>query len=98
MRILRFLSLSRKRSFLGYSDFVSEGVEPEVGDCSGSYEIQDGMLLWELPAINDENKEAAFHFQCHSEDQGNCFFPVSVSFSTRKLLSGLQVFLFSLCK
>lgn len=70
---------------------IPNGVEPEVGDCSGFYEIQDGALLWELSTLNNESREAAIHFQCHTDNQGDSFFPISVSFSSSMLLSGLQV-------
>ncbi|KAI0218951.1 coatomer subunit delta, partial [Massospora cicadina] len=72
------------------SDKESTGIEPEVGDCNGSYEIQDGALLWELSTLDNESKEAALHFQCHTDNQGDCFFPISVSFNSNMLLSGLQ--------
>lgn len=70
---------------------LPDGADPDVGNCDGSYELQDGALSWEVSTLNYETKEAALHFQCHSDDQGDCFFPILVTFSTDKLLSGLQV-------
>eukprot|EP00096_Caligus_rogercresseyi_P002137 TRINITY_DN1402_c0_g1_i1.p1 TRINITY_DN1402_c0_g1~~TRINITY_DN1402_c0_g1_i1.p1 ORF type:complete len:547 (+),score=176.22 TRINITY_DN1402_c0_g1_i1:62-1642(+) len=63
---------------------------PVVAECAGDYTYERrGVLLWQLPLIDESNKSGMMEFSVGG--QPDDFFPVSVSFYSKKLFSGIQV-------
>merc|ERR1719410_1881953 len=64
---------------------------PVVAECDGDYthDTRKQQLLWQHTIIDQNNRSGSMEFSC-----GGCpddFFPVSVSFSSSKSYSGVQV-------
>jgi len=70
---------------------IPSSVFPEIGDCNGNSTFQEDVLVWELPPLNKDQPEAALHFRCESEDQGESFFPLDIKFSASDLFTSIQV-------
>ncbi|ELT87396.1 hypothetical protein CAPTEDRAFT_140383 [Capitella teleta] len=71
---------------------IPSGVgSPTVTDCDGdyTYESRKSCLQWSLPVIDESNKSGAMEFSVngHPDD----FFPVTVSFVSKKLYCDLEV-------
>uniref|UniRef100_A0A0K2TRS3 Coatomer subunit delta n=1 Tax=Lepeophtheirus salmonis TaxID=72036 RepID=A0A0K2TRS3_LEPSM len=63
---------------------------PVVAECVGDYTYERrGVLLWQLPLINGSNKAGSMEFSANG--QPDDFFPVNVSFYSKKLFSGIEV-------
>ena len=65
---------------------------PVVGDCDGDYhyDTHKRQLQWSLPFIDASNKSGSLEFTIqggHPDD----FFPVNVSFTSRKPYCDIQV-------
>ena len=64
---------------------------PNISECEGDYthDTRKQQLLWQHTIIDQNNRSGSMEFSC-----GGCpddFFPVSVSFSSSKSYSGVQV-------
>jgi hypothetical protein len=63
---------------------------PVVSECDGDYTYEKrGVLLWQLPVIDGSNKTGSMEFTCHGVPDD--FFPIRVSFYSKKSYSGIQV-------
>ena len=64
---------------------------PNVSECEGDYthDTRKQQLLWQHTIIDQNNKSGAMEFSCGGNPDD--FFPVSVSFSSSKSYSGVQV-------
>ena len=63
---------------------------PVVSECVGNYSYEKlGCLLWQLPVIDASNKSGRMVFSCHGRPDD--FFPIRVSFYSKKTYSGIQV-------
>ena len=61
-----------------------------VSECDGDYSYEKrGSLLWQLPVIDASNKSGSMEFSCHGCPDD--FFPIRVSFYSKKTYSGIQV-------
>ena len=64
---------------------------PVVTECEGEYrhDTRKSALEWSLPVIEESNKSGALEFSIsgHPDD----FFPVNVSFVSKKLYCDIQV-------
>ena len=61
-----------------------------VSECDGDYTYEKrGSLLWQLPVIDANNKSGSMEFSCHGCPDD--FFPIRVSFYSKKTYSGIQV-------
>lgn len=71
---------------------------PVVGDCDGeyNYDSRKNTLQWNLPVIDSSNKSGSMEFSVggHPDD----FFPVTVSFVSKKSYCDIQVSIFSFVK
>lgn len=71
---------------------VPSGVgAPVVGDCDGeySYDNRKNILQWSLPVIDDSNKTGSMEFTISGH--ANDFFPINVSFVSKKSYCDIQV-------
>lgn len=71
---------------------------PVVGDCDGeyNYDSRKNTLQWNLPVIDSSNKSGSMEFSVggHPDD----FFPVTVSFVSKKSYCDIQVSIFGFVK
>ncbi|KAJ3414872.1 Coatomer subunit delta [Chytridiales sp. JEL 0842] len=60
---------------------------PSVGDVEGHYKVDKNRRIidWQLPIIDQSNKNGVLEFTVNSEDV-SAFFPISVSFNSNKSL------------
>jgi len=65
---------------------------PVVGDCDGEshYDTHKRQLQWSLPFIDATNKSGSLEFTMHGGHPDD-FFPVQVSFSSRKPYCNIQI-------
>ena len=65
---------------------------PVVGDCDGDYhyDTHKRQLQWSLPFIDASNKSGSMEFTIQGSHPGD-FFPVNVSFTSRKPYCDIQV-------
>lgn len=74
---------------------LPEGVAPEISDPEdGSYEhdAQNHRVVWRLPSISALNPTASLELAVpHGAENVNVFFPVSVEFTSSRILSGLDI-------
>jgi len=71
---------------------VPHGVgSPNVSECDGDYfhDTRKGCLLWQHPVIDGENRSGSLEFSIGGNPDD--FFPVTLSFSSRKSYSGIKV-------
>jgi len=73
------------------SDVRSGVGAPVVGDCEGDYrhDSRKNILEWRLPVIDASNKSGSMEFSIagHTND----FFPVAVSFVSKKSFCDIEV-------
>lgn len=63
---------------------------PVVAECDGDYTFEKrGFLLWQLPVIDASNKTGSMEFNVGGSPDD--FFPVNVSFYSKKLFSGISI-------
>ena len=64
---------------------------PNVSECEGDYthDTRKQQLLWQHTIIDQNNKSGSMEFSCGGNPDD--FFPVSVSFTSSKSYSGVQV-------
>jgi len=64
---------------------------PTVSECEGeyTYDSRKGALLWQHTIIDQHNRSGAMEFSVSGNPDD--FFPVSLSFSSEKTFSGIQV-------
>ena len=63
---------------------------PVVAECDGDYTYEKrGALMWQLPVIDASNKTGAMEFSCGGN--ADDFFPVRVSFYSKKSYSEIKV-------
>lgn len=63
---------------------------PVVAECDGDYTYEKrGALLWQLPVIDSSNKTGSMEFSCGGN--ADDFFPVHVSFYSKKTYSEIKV-------
>jgi len=71
---------------------IPHGVNPPVvAECEGDYTFdkRSGSLQWQLPVIDASNKTGSMEFACGGN--ADDFFPVRVSFYSKKSYSEIQV-------
>ena len=67
---------------------------PVVAECDGDYTYEKrGALLWQLPVIDASNKTGSMEFSCGGN--ADDFFPVHVSFYSKKSYSEIRVRLYT---
>jgi len=64
---------------------------PNVSECEGEYthDTRRGVLLWQHPVIDAENTTGSIEFSVSGAPDN--FFPVTMSFTSSKSFSGIQV-------
>ncbi len=63
---------------------------PVVAECDGEYTYEKrGSLLWQLAVIDASNTSGSMEFSCGGN--ADDFFPVRVSFYSKKAFSELKV-------
>lgn len=86
---------------LQHTDLVLEDVcitvpvpgAPTVNTIDGdyNYERRDGVLEWTLPTIDESNAEGSIEFSVKDGSSANQFFPVTVSFRSKKTFAGIEI-------
>lgn len=81
-----------RKSFINKSIYFSIGCAPVVGECDGTYthESRKNQLVWNLPIIDDTNKNGSLEFNAPRAIP-NDFFPVIVTFSSKTSYAKLKV-------
>ena len=66
---------------------------PTVNTVDGdyNYERRDGVMEWILPAIDESNAEGSIEFSVKDASSSNQFFPVTVSFRSKKTFAGIEI-------
>merc|ERR1711902_391495 len=64
---------------------------PNISECEGDYshDTRKQQLLWQHTIIDQNNKTGSMEFSCGGNPDD--FFPVSVSFFSKKAYSGIEV-------
>ena len=63
---------------------------PIVGSCDGDHHFDKKQLQWSLPFIDSSNKSGSMEFSMNGAHPDN-FFPVNVSFTSKKPYCDIQV-------
>lgn len=67
----------------------SHGSSPVVSECDGEYTVEKRGLIWQLPVIDQSNTSGSMEFSAAGNPDD--FFPVQVSFYSKKSYAGLKV-------
>lgn len=81
-----------QRSATNLNVYFSAGPSVNVSQVDGSYfvDAQRNVLEWTLPVINNDNRSGVLECSIPG-DNVDGFFPVSVSFTSDKLICGIDV-------
>jgi len=65
---------------------------PDVNQSDGEHRVENGKIVWVLPIIDDDIPSGTIEFTCAGTNLALAeFFPISVTYTAPKSLSGLEV-------